>query len=134
MTVPYLSIGPSFDDAAPSEDDPALETTAQAILTKLGDITDLSNAIRVLARSDAGTAGMATALAEINTGGTATFTNTTDSLQASRGMKDQVDKIEATTTGTSSGAGTNTEVFIGPNATVTVTLDENNNRTSVVVS
>lgn len=46
----------------------------------------------------------------------------------------QLNKIEATTAGTTSGAGTTTEVFTGSNATVTVTLDNNNNRTAVVVS
>jgi hypothetical protein len=131
MTVPYLSVGPSFDDAAPAEDDPALETTAQAILTKLGDITDLSNAIRVLARSDAGTAGMVTALAEINTGGTATFDNTTDALES---INAKLAKVEATTAGTTSGAGTSTEVFVGSEVTVTVTAEDDGNRSAVVVS
>lgn len=45
-----------------------------------------------------------------------------------------IEKIEATTAGTTTGAGTGTEVFTGLNATVTVTLDGNDNRTAVVVS
>ena len=46
----------------------------------------------------------------------------------------QLDKVEATTAGTTTGAGTATEVFTGTNATVTVNLDNDDNRTSVVVS
>ena len=46
----------------------------------------------------------------------------------------QIDRIEATTTGTLSGAGTSTEIFVGPSATVTVTVDASGNRSAVVVS
>jgi hypothetical protein len=43
-------------------------------------------------------------------------------------------KIEAVVAGTVTGAGTNTEVFVGPDATLTITVDTNGNRSSVVVS
>lgn len=46
----------------------------------------------------------------------------------------QLDKIEASTCGTVSGAGTATEVFVGPSATLTITVDASGNRTSVVTS
>ena len=46
----------------------------------------------------------------------------------------KIAKIEAATTGTVTGAGTNTEVFVGPDATLTITVDANGNRSSVVVS
>lgn len=46
----------------------------------------------------------------------------------------QINRIEATASGTLSGAGTSTEVFVGPSATVTVTVDASGNRSAVVVS
>jgi len=45
-------------------------------------ITSLADWVRRISRKDAGTAGMTTAQTEINTGGTATFAGTTDSLEA----------------------------------------------------
>lgn len=81
MTIPFIAIGPHVGGSAPG--DPALEVTVQSILTKLGNLTDISNAIRVLARSDAGTPGMATALSEINSGTVSgTYDNTLHSLEA----------------------------------------------------
>lgn len=47
-------------------------------------ITSLANWLRRGFRKDSGTAGMTTAETEINTGGTATFVGTTDSLEAIR--------------------------------------------------
>jgi hypothetical protein len=46
----------------------------------------------------------------------------------------QIDKIEAATSGTVTGAGTSTEVFVGPSATLTITVDANGNRSAVEVS
>lgn len=46
----------------------------------------------------------------------------------------QINKIEAAVSGTVSGAGTSTEVFVGPNATLTITVDASGNRTNVSVS
>lgn len=46
----------------------------------------------------------------------------------------QIDKIEASTCGTVTGAGTSTEVFVGPSATLTITVDASGNRSSVVVT
>jgi hypothetical protein len=43
-------------------------------------------------------------------------------------------RIEAVVSGTLSGAGTATEIFVGPSATVTVTADADGNRSAVVVS
>jgi hypothetical protein len=43
-------------------------------------------------------------------------------------------KIEAATTGTVTGAGSNTEIFVGPDATLTITVDANGNRSAVVVT
>jgi hypothetical protein len=43
-------------------------------------------------------------------------------------------RIEAVVSGTLSGAGTSTEIFVGPSATVTVTADADGNRSAVVVS
>lgn len=45
-------------------------------------ITSIADWLRRAFRKDSGTAGMATAETEINTGGTATFAGTTDSLEA----------------------------------------------------
>jgi hypothetical protein len=50
--------------------------------TLFSGITSLGDWIRRIARKDAGTAGMIAAEAEIDTGGTSTFTGTTDSLEA----------------------------------------------------
>lgn len=46
----------------------------------------------------------------------------------------QIDKIEAAVAGTVTGAGTSTEVFVGPSATLTITVDASGNRSSVVVT
>jgi len=46
----------------------------------------------------------------------------------------QIDKIEAATSGTVTGAGTSTEVFVGPSATLTITVDASGNRSAVEVS
>lgn len=43
-------------------------------------------------------------------------------------------RIEAVVSGTLSGAGTSTEIFVGPSATVTVTADADGNRSAVVVT
>lgn len=43
-------------------------------------------------------------------------------------------KIEAATTGTVTGAGTDTEVFVGPDATLTITVDSSGNRSNVEVT
>ncbi len=46
----------------------------------------------------------------------------------------QIDKLEAVIAGTVTGAGTSTEVFVGPSATVTITVDASGNRSNVSVS
>ncbi len=46
----------------------------------------------------------------------------------------QIDKIEAATSGTVTGAGTSTEVFVGTNVTLTITVDASGNRSAVEVS
>jgi hypothetical protein len=46
----------------------------------------------------------------------------------------KINKIEAVATGTVTGAGTSTEVFVGPSATLTITVDESGNRSAVVVT
>ena len=43
-------------------------------------------------------------------------------------------RIEAVVSGTLSGAGTATEIFVGPSATVTVTVDADGNRSAVGVT
>jgi hypothetical protein len=43
-------------------------------------------------------------------------------------------RIEAVVSGTLSGAGTSTEIFVGPSATVTVTVDADGNRSAVGVT
>ena len=59
-----------------------VSTNVSAIQTILSGITSLANWLRRLARKDAGTAGMIAAEAEIDTGGTSTFSGLTDSLEA----------------------------------------------------
>ena len=46
----------------------------------------------------------------------------------------QIDKIEAVVAGTVTGAGTSTEVFVGPSATLTITVDSSGNRSNVSVT
>jgi hypothetical protein len=46
----------------------------------------------------------------------------------------KINKIEAVATGTVTGAGTSTEVFVGPSATLTITVDSSGNRSAVVVT
>jgi hypothetical protein len=55
-----------------------------ALSTVLSGITSLANWLRRGFRKDTGSAGMITAQSEINTGGTATFSGITDSLEAIR--------------------------------------------------
>lgn len=50
------------------------------------------------------------------------------------GTQTQIDKIEAVVAGTVTGAGTSTEVFVGPSATLTITVDASGNRSNVSVS
>lgn len=46
----------------------------------------------------------------------------------------KINKIEAAVAGTVTGAGTSTEVFVGPSATLTITVDSSGNRSAVVVT
>ena len=46
----------------------------------------------------------------------------------------KVNRVEAVVSGTATGAGTITEVFVGPDVTVTVTTDSDGNRSSIVIS
>ena len=46
----------------------------------------------------------------------------------------KLNRIEAVATGTVTGAGTSTEVFVGPSATLTITVDSSGNRSAVVVT
>jgi hypothetical protein len=67
----------------------ALDDKVDTLLTRItatlfSGITSLGDWIRRITRKDAGTAGMIAAEAEIDTGGTSTFTGTTDSLEAIR--------------------------------------------------
>jgi hypothetical protein len=64
----------------------ALVTRIPAAL--FAGITSLADWIRRIARKDAGSAGMVTAESEIDTGGTSTFSGTTDSLEAIRDRGD----------------------------------------------
>jgi hypothetical protein len=59
-------------------------------------ITSLADWVRRISRKDAGTDGMTTAQTEINTGGTATFAGTTDSLEAIRDASGAGDASQAT--------------------------------------
>ena len=49
-------------------------------------------------------------------------------------VQTQIDKIEAVVAGTVTGAGTSTEVFVGPSATLTITVDSSGNRSNVSVT
>jgi hypothetical protein len=46
----------------------------------------------------------------------------------------KISRIEAVATGTVTGAGTSTEVFVGPSATLPITVDSSGNRSAVVVT
>jgi hypothetical protein len=46
----------------------------------------------------------------------------------------KINRIEAVATGIVTGAGTSTEVFVGPSATLTITVDASGNRSAVVVT
>jgi hypothetical protein len=46
----------------------------------------------------------------------------------------KINKIEAAVAGTVTGAGTSTEVFVGPSATLTITVDSSGNRSAVEVT
>ena len=65
-------------------------------------------------------------------GETATVTAQAAELDSATSAK--LARIEAVVSGTLSGAGTATEIFVGPSATVTVTVDADGNRSAVVVT
>lgn len=68
-------------------------------------------------------------------GGTnGTFTDGKPTSELDSSVSTQISKIEAAVAGTVSGAGTSTEVFVGPSATLTITVDSSGNRTNVSVS
>ena len=46
----------------------------------------------------------------------------------------KVNRVEAVASGTVTGAGTDTEIFVGPDATVTITVDSDGNRSNVEIS
>jgi hypothetical protein len=56
----------------------------------------------------------------------------TAALDSATALK--INRIEAVATGTVTGAGTSTEVFVGPSATLTITVDSSGNRSAVVVT
>jgi hypothetical protein len=73
--------------ASMSADIASVKTDTGNLVTRIpaalfSGITSLADWIRRISRKDAGTAGMIAAEAEIDTGGTSTFTGTTDSLEA----------------------------------------------------
>jgi hypothetical protein len=61
-------------------------------------------------------------------------TETPPTVELDSAVGTQISKIEAAVAGTVSGAGTSTEVFVGPSATLTITVDSSGNRTNVSVS
>ncbi len=91
--------------------DYATSTALSALSAVFSGISSLADWIRRIVRKDAGTAGMTTAQTEINTGGTATFSGTADSLEA---IRDRGDAAWTTGGGGGSGSGART-------VTVTVT-------------
>ena len=72
----------SADIAAVKSDTEGLVTSLASLAGKFTGITLLADWLRRAFRKDSGTAGMATAQTEINTGGTAAFDGTTDSLES----------------------------------------------------
>lgn len=71
-----------IDNSEP--EDGSLGATLNAIKLIFNGVTSIGNWLRRIVRKDAGTVNMGVAAAEINTGGTATFDGTTDSLEALR--------------------------------------------------
>jgi hypothetical protein len=65
-------------------------------------------------------------------GETAIITPEAAALDSATALK--INRIEAVTSGTVTGAGTSTEVFVGPSATLTITVDSSGNRSAVVVT
>lgn len=63
---------------------------------------------------------------------TANKVDSTAVLDSATALK--INRIEAVATGTVTGAGTSTEVFVGPSATLTITVDSSGNRSAVVVT
>tara|TARA_R110002126_G_scaffold291482_1_gene453133 strand:- start:676 stop:1611 length:936 start_codon:yes stop_codon:yes gene_type:complete len=63
-----------------------------------------------------------------------TITTCTNLTNLPAGVQTSIDTVQAIAAGTVTGAGTATEVFVGTNATVTVTADSSGNRSAVVVT
>lgn len=63
-----------------------------------------------------------------------TITTVTNLTNLPAGVQTSIDTVQAIAAGTVTGAGTATEVFVGTNATVTVTADSSGNRSAVVVT
>jgi hypothetical protein len=59
---------------------------------------------------------------------------TTGAVELDSATETKINKIEAAVAGTVTGAGTSTEVFVGPSATLTITVDASGNRSAVVVT
>ena len=65
---------------------------------------------------------------------TETATETPPTVELDSAVGTQINKIEAAVAGTVTGAGTSTEVFVGPSATLTITVDSSGNRSNVSVT
>jgi hypothetical protein len=63
-----------------------------------------------------------------------TATTTPEAAVLDSATLTKINRIEAVATGTVTGAGTSTEVFVGPSATLTITVDSSGNRSAVVVT
>lgn len=88
--------------ASVSADIATVKTDTGNLVTRIpsalfSGITSLADWIRRISRKDAGTAGMIAAEAEIDTGGTSTFTGTTDSLEAIADASDGAGDASQTT-------------------------------------
>jgi hypothetical protein len=112
--------------------------------TLFSGITSLGDWLRRLARKDAGTAGMVTAEAEINTGGTATFAGATDSLEGNRDkallLKGSLNETQAFDLLLAAAAGETSQTddaetfkFLDGTDAFVTTFDESGNRADVAL-
>lgn len=77
---------------------------------------------------------VSTRLAPLVAGRDIAVAATTGAVALDSATQTKINKIEAAVAGTVTGAGTSTEVFAGPSATLTITVDSSGNRSNVEVT
>jgi hypothetical protein len=119
----------------------AAKTHTGAVIPTVSTVTDgaksataLSTAVWTSTIAGRIDVAVSTRLAPLVAGRNISVAATTGAVELDSATSTKINKIEAATSGTVTGAGTSTEVFVGPSATLTITVDSSGNRSAVVVT